>query len=131
MKFFLGALAVAFAAYIVMSTSGSGGSTRAGAAAQTTKTSAPATVTTTTTVPAPEPAAPPVCPAAVNVGSTNSEAVRGLQRALRGAGHAVAVDGVYGPDTLSAVRAVKAKSDQKLADDGLVNDAVWRALETC
>lgn len=130
MKFFLGALAVAFAAYIVVSTSGAGGSDRSGAAATATHTVAPATVTTTTTAP-PQKPEPPQCPAAVNVGSTRPELVRGVQRALTQAGHSLVVDGVYGPDTLQAVRAVKSDIADELPDDGLVNDPVWRALGKC
>jgi peptidoglycan hydrolase-like protein with peptidoglycan-binding domain len=50
-------------------------------------------------------------------------AVRTLQRALGG----LAVDGVYGPRTVAAVRAFE--KAHRLVVDGVTDRAVWQALE--
>ncbi len=52
--------------------------------------------------------------------------VRTLQYLLGARGHAVTVDGIFGPATLAAVRAFQA--GQHLAVDGVVGPKTWSAL---
>jgi peptidoglycan hydrolase-like protein with peptidoglycan-binding domain len=52
--------------------------------------------------------------------------VRPLQRLLCARGHAVAVDGIFGPRTEAAVRGFQ--SDSGLAADGGVGPATWSKL---
>ena len=52
--------------------------------------------------------------------------VRPLQRLLCARGHGVAVDGIFGPNTESAVRAFQASKG--LAADGIVGPATWSKL---
>jgi len=52
--------------------------------------------------------------------------VRTLQDLLRARGHSVAVDGVFGPATETAVRAFQA--DHHLTVDGVVGPQTWPAL---
>ncbi|WP_255308329.1 peptidoglycan-binding protein [Streptomyces marincola] len=60
-------------------------------------------------------------------GSTG-EPVRRLQRALTAAlGRTVAIDGIFGPDTATAVRAYQ--SARGLTADGLVGPRTWAALQ--
>jgi peptidoglycan hydrolase-like protein with peptidoglycan-binding domain len=52
--------------------------------------------------------------------------VRPLQQLLRARGHTVAVDGIFGPQTESAVRAFQ--QSKGLAADGIVGPQTWRSL---
>ena len=52
--------------------------------------------------------------------------VRTLQHLLRGRGQTVAVDGIFGPRTEAAVRAVQ--QARGLAVDGIVGPNTWQAL---
>ena len=52
--------------------------------------------------------------------------VRTLQYLLRARGHAVAVDGIFGPATDAAVRALQ--QEKHLAVDGIVGPNTWSAL---
>ena len=52
--------------------------------------------------------------------------VRTLQDLLRARGHAVTVDGDFGPQTEGAVRAFQ--GDRHLAVDGIVGPGTWSAL---
>ena len=52
--------------------------------------------------------------------------VRTLQYLLRARGHTVAVDGIFGPATDSAVRAFQ--QEKHLAVDGIVGPNTWSAL---
>jgi peptidoglycan hydrolase-like protein with peptidoglycan-binding domain len=52
--------------------------------------------------------------------------VQTLQYLLRARGHAVAVDGVFGPATAAAVRAFQ--QSRNLAADGIVGPQTWSAL---
>jgi peptidoglycan hydrolase-like protein with peptidoglycan-binding domain len=52
--------------------------------------------------------------------------VRTLQDLLRARGHAVTVDGVFGPATEAAVRAFQ--QERHLAVDGVVGPLTWAAL---
>ena len=61
----------------------------------------------------------------VRSGSTG-QAVRGVQDALRARGYAVAVDGIFGSGTASAVRTFQ--SARGLSADGIVGPNTWRAL---
>jgi lysozyme len=54
------------------------------------------------------------------------QAVERLQRALSAAGHAIAVDGVFGPATVRAVKAFQGAHG--LQADGVVGPATWAAL---
>ena len=56
----------------------------------------------------------------------NGHPVKTLQYLLRERGHAVAVDGVFGPNTGSAVTAFQAS--RGLAADGIVGPLTWPAL---
>jgi len=49
-----------------------------------------------------------------------------LQHLLRGRGHSVAVDGIFGPQTDAAVRAFQ--RERGLAVDGIVGPDTWGAL---
>ena len=53
-------------------------------------------------------------------------AVRVVQFLLEDRGIAVTVDGIFGPQTETAVRAFQA--DNGLAQDGIVGPQTWRAL---
>jgi peptidoglycan L-alanyl-D-glutamate endopeptidase CwlK len=83
------------------------------------------------------PPIPPVIPSGATGVSTShptlrqkarGEAVRALQLALVGAGLllATAVDGIFGPGTLAAVR--KFQQSKGLTVDGIVGAATWEAL---
>ena len=52
--------------------------------------------------------------------------VQTLQYLLRARGHAVTVDGIFGPKTDAAVRAFQ--NDKHLAVDGIVGPKTWSAL---
>src|SRR5204863_9226603 len=52
--------------------------------------------------------------------------VRTLQYLLRARGHAVVVDGIFGPSTEAAVRAFQ--QEKHLAVDGIVGPNTWSAL---
>jgi peptidoglycan hydrolase-like protein with peptidoglycan-binding domain len=52
--------------------------------------------------------------------------VKTLQYLLRGRGHTVAVDGIFGPNTDAAVRAFQ--QQKGLAVDGIVGPNTWSAL---
>ena len=52
--------------------------------------------------------------------------IRTLQFLLRARGHHVAVDGIFGPQTESAVRAFQ--TGKGLASNGIVNPQTWAAL---
>jgi peptidoglycan hydrolase-like protein with peptidoglycan-binding domain len=52
--------------------------------------------------------------------------IRTLQHLLRARGHAVDVDGIFGPMTDAAVRAFQ--KERGLAVDGIVGPHTWRAL---
>jgi peptidoglycan hydrolase-like protein with peptidoglycan-binding domain len=52
--------------------------------------------------------------------------VRTLQHLLRGRGHTVVVDGIFGPSTQAAVRAFQ--QEKGLAVDGVVGPNTWSAL---
>jgi lysozyme family protein len=56
----------------------------------------------------------------------NAHPVRTLQDLLRAAGKTVAVDGIFGPATDAAVRAVQ--RERHLAVDGIVGADTWSAL---
>jgi peptidoglycan hydrolase-like protein with peptidoglycan-binding domain len=56
----------------------------------------------------------------------NGHPVRTLQDLLRGRHHAVAVDGIFGPQTDAAVRAFQ--GERHLAVDGVVGPNTWSAL---
>ena len=52
--------------------------------------------------------------------------VQTLQYLLRARGHQVTVDGIFGPNTDSAVRAFQ--REKGLSVDGIVGPVTWRAL---
>jgi peptidoglycan hydrolase-like protein with peptidoglycan-binding domain len=52
--------------------------------------------------------------------------VKTLQHLLRAHGHSIAVDGIFGPATEAAVRAVQ--SSRGLAVDGIVGPQTWAAV---
>jgi peptidoglycan hydrolase-like protein with peptidoglycan-binding domain len=52
--------------------------------------------------------------------------VQTLQYLLRARGHTVTVDGIFGPNTESAVRAFQ--QEKNLSDDGIVGPNTWSAL---
>src|SRR5262249_44444430 len=56
----------------------------------------------------------------------NGQAVRGLQSQLTAHGHATSVDGDFGPNTLTQVKAFQ--SDAGLDVDGVVGPLTWQAL---
>ncbi len=58
----------------------------------------------------------------------NRPAVKELQQKLNAAGIALAVDGAFGPTTLNAVKAFQTASGLP-ANNGLVDDATWTALD--
>jgi len=70
-------------------------------------------------------AAQPIAWPVVRRGS-DGQPVRSLQYLLRARGHAVAVDGAFGPRTDRAVRAFQ--RSRNLTVDGVVRAATWRAL---
>ena len=81
---------------------------------------------TSSPAPAPAPSPDRTCPVNLRVlhsGMTGGD-VRSLQRLLHSAG--LAVDGVFGPATESAVRAFQ--SAHKLGVDGIVGSATWTTL---
>lgn len=65
--------------------------------------------------------------ASLKYGTTSSE-VRALQEALTGAGYQIAVDGVYGSETMEAVK--NYQTAHGLSATGEVDDATWGALTT-
>jgi Putative peptidoglycan binding domain len=97
-------------------------------AATTPITTSPATTTraatTTATTPA-TPAAVPVPTEQLAFGDRGAE-VSKLQRALTRAGYPVAVDGVYGDDTKTAVKDLQADAD--LPQDGIAGPQTLAAL---
>jgi len=56
----------------------------------------------------------------------NGHPIKTLQYLLRARGHRVTVDGVFGPNTETAVKALQAS--KRLADDGIVGPTTWAAL---
>ena len=52
--------------------------------------------------------------------------VRSLQRLLHGTTKPLAVDGVFGPSTVAAVRGFQSK--MKLTTDGVVGSQTWTSL---
>src|SRR5262249_47349134 len=52
--------------------------------------------------------------------------VRTVQGLVSARGHAVTIDGIYGPNTDAAVRSVQAAG--KIAEDGVVGPATWPVL---
>ena len=57
---------------------------------------------------------------------SSAHPVKTLQYLLRARGHSVAVDGAFGPNTETAVKAFQASSG--LAADGIVSPLTWVAL---
>jgi hypothetical protein len=57
---------------------------------------------------------------------SNGHPIKTLQYLLRARGHNIAVDGVFGPQTETAVKAFQ--GNQGLAADGVVGPTVWPAL---
>jgi len=57
---------------------------------------------------------------------SNGHPIKTLQYLLRARGHAVAVDGVFGPNTEASVKAFQASHE--LATDGIVGPMTWAAL---
>lgn len=57
----------------------------------------------------------------------NGYYVRNIQRALKGAGIAVVIDGIYGPGTQEAVRTFQSK--KSLSVDGVVGPQTWAAMD--
>lgn len=108
MKFFLYALAVAFGAFIIVS------SNVLGTAPPQAVNAKPASVST--------------CPATITSGQTG-EPVATLQRALRKHGHSINVDGNFGTDTFQAV--VTFQKQHRIQDNGIVNETTWRVLGRC
>jgi len=63
-----------------------------------------------------------------NYGPTyNGYFVRNIQRALKGAGIAVVIDGIYGPGTREGVRTFQSK--KSLSVDGIVGPQTWAAMD--
>ena len=85
---------------------------------------------TESTNPGPQPAPDPKGTCVVNLrvlkqGDTGGD-VRSLQRLLHGTTKPLAVDGVFGPSTVAAVR--QFQSRMHLAVDGVVGSATWTSL---
>jgi peptidoglycan hydrolase-like protein with peptidoglycan-binding domain len=59
-------------------------------------------------------------------GTTGSDAVLALQTLLTGRGHAVEIDGYFGPETEAAVKAFQRA--KKLPEDGIAGTRTWTAL---
>jgi peptidoglycan hydrolase-like protein with peptidoglycan-binding domain len=57
---------------------------------------------------------------------SNGHPVRTLQDLLRARGHAITVDGLFGPQTDAAVKAFQ--TSKGLAANGTVDPATWKAL---
>jgi murein L,D-transpeptidase YcbB/YkuD len=65
----------------------------------------------------------------LNYGPTyNGYYVRNIQRALKGAGIPVVIDGIYGPGTQAGVSTFQAK--KLLTVDGIVGPQTWGALDS-
>lgn len=73
--------------------------------------------------PPPPDAPPPASPWPLELRSRSSTNVRPLQLLLVGVGQDVAVDGVFGPETEAAVRAVQATAGVTV--DGIVGGQTW------
>jgi len=89
-------------------------------------TAGPAVTAVTATTSATLPRATQDLPWPVVRRGSEGQPVRSLQYLLRARGHAVAVDGDFGPRTDAAVRAFQ--RSRRLAVDGIVGPATWRAL---
>lgn len=62
----------------------------------------------------------------VTAAGSNGHPVRTLQDLLRARGHAIAVDGIFGPQTDAAVKAFQ--TSKGLAANGTVDPVTWKAL---
>lgn len=115
MKFFLSALALAFAAYVVVQANGFN-SNSATAGAGVPKSSANVRP------------AKPQCPNPLAAGQKSSQ-VTVLQRGLNKKGISVNVDGAYGSDTTKAVLDFQRQNNIKAT--GKVDSTTWKALGRC
>jgi peptidoglycan hydrolase-like protein with peptidoglycan-binding domain len=68
----------------------------------------------------------PIQPWPVSRNGDEGHPILTLQELLRAHGHQIAVDGVFGPLTEAAVRAVQ--TSRGITVDGIVGPVTWRAL---